>query len=121
MSFSKMSIVFQNFAYPLPTPAHARVTEPSQCRSQECRSRVHNRTHTPLRPDERSTFLRSTLFVAAKMIALKGPDGAPVFESIAITLVTPRCRTNPLPCRNEGLPTSWQVCEECLKSEHPEK
>jgi len=75
---------------------------------------------TPLHTKDR--HLR--IGVTAKMIALKGPDGTPVFESIAITLV--RRTARPLPTRKHhahscGCKSRVQVCEECLKSEHPEK
>jgi len=90
------------------------------CKSfSKCRSSLHTPAH-PLHTKDR--HLR--IGVTAKMIALKGPDGTPVFESIAITLV--RRTARPLPTRNRhvhscGCKSRVQVCEECLKSEHPEK
>ena len=56
------------------------------------------------------------------MIALTGPDGKKVFESIAITLVRTRAPfRHPHSLTHDARVRLLQVCDACLKTEHPEQ
>mgnify|MGYP004378849269 CR=1 FL=1 len=56
----------------------------------------------------------------SKMMEMQDDYGHPIFESIKITLVR-TMRAHPNPNRAHTAPLLSQVCDDCLKTDHPEK